>query len=404
VALACRLSVILVLALSANAPHRRWSILALLFTTRVALGFQFQTMGSVAEPVAADLHLNYTQVGTLIGLFLMPGVVLAMPAGLLGRYLSDRLLVAIGLVALTAGGTMAAASTSLETLAAGRLLGGAGFVVCSLYFTKMTADWFAGRELATAMAVVVMSWPFGVAMGQIGHGWVAAHEGWRMPFVVAALYSLLSAVAVLVFYSTPPQGAAAPAAPSARLTGREWSLTLIAAFIWATFNAAYVVYLSFAPRVLTDGGMSALTAASIVSLASWVMIFSGTLVGQVADRFGRADLILRVCLIGGMVSLALLPLLDWAILLSLAYGLIGVAPAGLVMALTGQAMAPHKRAFGMGVFLSVFFLGTAPAPGIAGWLYDRTGNAYVPILFAVGLTAAALAGTFAFRAVQRATR
>jgi MFS family permease len=156
--------------------------------------------------------------------------------------------------------------------------------------------------------------------------------------------------------------------------------------------------------VLTDGGMGALTAASIVSLASWVMIFSGTLVGQVADQFGRADLILRLCLIGGMASLALLPLLDWAIPLSLAYGLIGVAPAGLIMALTGQAMAPNKRAFGMGVFLTVFFLGSAPAPGIAGWLYDRTGDAYVPILFAVGLTAAALAGTFAFRLVQRLTR
>ena len=77
------LAVTLVLALSENAPHRRWSILALLFTTRVALGFQFQTMGSVAEPVASDLHLNYAEVGMLIGLFLMPGMVLAMPAGLL---------------------------------------------------------------------------------------------------------------------------------------------------------------------------------------------------------------------------------------------------------------------------------------------------------------------------------
>jgi len=218
-----------VLALVENVSDRRWSILALLFTTRVALGFQFQTMGSVGEPVAADLHLNYAEVGTLIGLFLMPGMVLAMPAGLLGRYLSDRLLVAVGLVALAAGGMLAAVSTSLETLAAARLVAGAGFVVCSLYFTKMTADWFAGRELATAMAVVVMSWPFGVAMGQIGHGWLAAHHGWRMPFAVAALYSLLSAAAVLLLYRAPPQGTSAPAAASAGLTGREWSLTLIAA-------------------------------------------------------------------------------------------------------------------------------------------------------------------------------
>jgi predicted MFS family arabinose efflux permease len=277
-------------------------------------------------------------------------------------------------------------------------------VLASLYFTKMTADWFAGRELATAMAVVVMSWPFGIAMGQVGHVWLAAEHGWRAPFVAAALYSLLGAIAVPALYRSPPPGPTAAAPPSARLTGREWRLTLIAALSWASFNAAYVVYLSFAPKVLTAAGIGALTAAGIVSLASWVMIFSGILCGQLADRFGRADLILTLCLLGGMTSLALLPHVGWAIPLSLAYGLIGVAPAGLIMALTGQSMAPNKRAFGMGVFLTLFFLGSAPAPGIAGWLFDRTGDAYGPILFAIALTALALAAAWAFRLVQRLTR
>ena len=88
-------------------------------------------------------------------------------------------------------------------LAAGRLLCGAGFVLCSIYFTKMVADWFAGRELATAMAVLVMSWPFGIAMGQVGHGWLEATQGWRAPFVVASLYCLAGAIAVLVAYRPP---------------------------------------------------------------------------------------------------------------------------------------------------------------------------------------------------------
>lgn len=107
-------------------------------------------------------------------------------------------------------------------------------------------------------------------------------------------------------------------------------------------------------------GMSALAAASVISVASWVMIFSGALCGQLADRFGRADLILTVCLVGGMVSFALLPQAEWAIATSLAYGLIGVAPAGLIVALTGEAMAPHN---GMGVYQSLFSIPTAAAPG-----------------------------------------
>jgi MFS family permease len=176
---------------------------------------------------------------------------------------------------------------------------------------------------------------------------------------------------------------------------------LIASLVWAAFNAGYIVYLSFAPRVLTAGGVPPLEAASIISLASWVMIFSGAACGQLADRTGRSDLILTVCLCVGMASLALLPHVGWAVPLSLAYGLVGMAPAGLIMALTGAAMAPEKRAFGMGVFLSAYYVVTAPAPAIAGWLYDRLGDPYLPILFAIALFALTLLANVAFRFAQR---
>lgn len=321
----------------------------------------------------------------------------------LGRWVTDRWLLGLGLLLVAIGGVVAAAAEGFAGLAAGRLVSGAGFVLSSLYFTKVTVDWFAGRELATAMAVTVMSWPFGIAMGQVGHGWLALHQSWQAPFAVGSVYALLSALAVVALYQPPAPSPSANAPQSARLTGREWTLTLIAAVVWAAFNGAYVIYLSFAPKVLTGAGMSALAAASVVSAASWVMIFSGALCGQLADRFGRADLILTICLVGGMVSFALLPQVEWALATCLAYGLIGVAPAGLIVALTGEAMAPHKRAFGMGVFQSLFFILTAAAPAAAGWLFDRTRNPFVPILFAITLMAAALLVYHAFRLVQRRT-
>jgi predicted MFS family arabinose efflux permease len=387
---------------SDNVRHR-WAILALLFAARVGLGFNFQTLGSVADPLVRDLHLSFAEIGTLIGLFNAPGLLLSIPAGLAGRHASDRVLVVCGLLAMVLAGAVAVLADDFAMLALARLIAGAGFVLSTLYFTKMVADWFVGRELATAMAILVMSWPFGIAMGQVAHGWLAETHGWRAPFMTAAAYCLAAAALVLAFYRPPPQANASAAPPSSRLTQREWSLTLIASLVWATFNAGYIVYLSFAPRVLTAGGFGPLQAASIISLASWVMIFSGAACGQLADRLGRNDLILTVCVCTGMASLALLPNVGWAVPLSLAYGLIGMAPAGLIMALTGAAMAPEKRAFGMGVFLSAYYVITAPAPAIAGWLYDRSGNAYVPILFAIGLFALTLAANFAFRFAQRRT-
>jgi len=38
---------------------------------------------------------------------------------------------------------------------AGRLVAGAGGVILSVQMTKMLTDWFAGHEIATAMAIFV---------------------------------------------------------------------------------------------------------------------------------------------------------------------------------------------------------------------------------------------------------
>ena len=47
---------------------------------------------------------------------------------------------------------------------AGRLVAGAGGVLLNVQMTKMVTDWFAGKEIATAMAIFVNSWPAGVAL------------------------------------------------------------------------------------------------------------------------------------------------------------------------------------------------------------------------------------------------
>ncbi len=59
---------------------------------------------------------------------------------------------------------------------------------------------------------------------------------------------------------------------------------------------------------------------------------------------------------------------------SLLIGLFGVAPAGVIMALAGQAMRPQRRAFGMGIFFTVYYAIQLLAPPLAGALHDATGG------------------------------
>ena len=51
---------------------------------------------------------------------------------------------------------------------AGRLIAGLGGVLLNVIMSKMVTDWFAGREIASAMAIFVNSWPVGIALALVG--------------------------------------------------------------------------------------------------------------------------------------------------------------------------------------------------------------------------------------------
>ena len=379
----------------------RWRMLALLFACRTSLGVQFQTLASTADPLVARFGIGYTEIGTLIGLFMLPGLFLSLPAGTAGRYASDQRLVTLGLALMALGGLVAASAYGFGQLALARVVTGAGFVFCTLYFTKMVVDWFTGHELATALGILVMSWPFGIAAGQVGHAWLSATFDWRVPFVVASVCSATAAAVVGRAYRPPPTVGAAAGPHVNRLPSDELLLTLVAATAWGLFNAGYVVYLSFAPKVLESQGYGITRAAAVISIASWVMILSVTFIGQIADRTGRHATVLCLCMAVAVASLLLLRHAEWSVALSLAFGLLGAAPAGIIMALTAQSMAPQRRAFGMGVFLSFYFVIQTAAPPLAGYLFDRGGEPFVAIQFAAALFAATGVGYIGFGWLKR---
>jgi MFS family permease len=77
-----------------------------------------------------------------------------------------------------------------------------------------------------------------------------------------------------------------------------------------------------------------------------------------------------------------------------------MAPAGVIMALAGEAVPPERRAFGMGVFFTIYYAIMTACPPLAGWLFDTTGSATLPILFAALLFLAVLPATLAFENIK----
>jgi hypothetical protein len=49
------------------------------------MGFKFQSIASVSSLLAKNPSIDYTEIGSLIGLYMFPGIVMALPSGLLSK-------------------------------------------------------------------------------------------------------------------------------------------------------------------------------------------------------------------------------------------------------------------------------------------------------------------------------
>ncbi|MFH1342595.1 MAG: hypothetical protein ABIL01_15540 [Pseudomonadota bacterium] len=78
---------------------------------------------------------------------------------------------------MLAGIAMMAAGVLWHIQIAGRLIGGAGSVILSVQATKMLTDWFAGKEIASAMALLVNSRPLGIAVCLLALPWIGTPYG-----------------------------------------------------------------------------------------------------------------------------------------------------------------------------------------------------------------------------------
>jgi predicted MFS family arabinose efflux permease len=270
--------------------QRRWLILAVLFVARTAMGFQYQTVASTAPLLLRELHVGFAELGTLIGLYHICGVVLSLPGGLIIRRLGDKNLCAIGLALMAGGGCVMGVSHSYAVAFGGRLTSGIGATLFNLVLAKMATDWFARREIVLAMAVVLSTWPFGIALGLFIEPRIAVAFGWRPVMLLAGGICLVSLLLVALFYRTPP--AETEVASNAQGAGvpqwRTLAPVVVAGIMWGSFNAGLVTYFSFVPSFLAaGGGLSMASAGALTSIALWVGMMSIPFRGFVVQRLGR---------------------------------------------------------------------------------------------------------------------
>ena len=374
----------------------RWYVLALLFCVRVAMAFQFQTVAALSPLIMSEFKVNIADIGLLIGLYLSPGILLAVPGGAIGRRFGEKSVISAGLLLMTAGGLVMAASASWQLQEAARLAAGIGGVLLNVLMAKMVADWFAGKEIASAMGIFVNSWPIGIALALLVLPGVA--QVTSLPIAMLAVSGLtgLAFVAFAVGYR-PPAATQSANSVKSPLRGAVLGAVVCSGLMWGLYNSAIGMIFSFAPAMLAERGWSATAASSATSITLWLVAISVPLGGLLADRLKRVDAVLLVGLVVFGVALAYAARTE-AVYLS--FGLLGLVAgisAGPMMSLPTKVLPPEKRALGMGIFFTLFYLSVVLSPIFAGYLAKISGRTDIAFDLGVVMLAICLVAMIAYR-------
>jgi len=344
--------------------RNRWGILAVLFAVRLTMAFQFQSVAAVAPLLEPKFGVSIADVGLLIGLYFTPGVALALPGGAIGQRFGDKATVLAALMLMLSGTLVMVFSELWSLQIAGRLVAGGG-VLLNVQMSKMVTDQFAGKEIATAMAIFVNSWPAGLALSLLTLPAIGAAHGVSAVYLSVAATVALGTLLFAATYQAPPQ-AVAVAATSARLDRHAVAAVVIAGLIWGLFNVGFAMIFSFGPTLLVEHSWSITQAGSAISIVLWLAVFSVPFGGMLADRTNRPQTVLVVsCLLFALLMLVL-PRASAVIAIVIALGLISGQPAGPILSLPAGVLKPETRALGMGIFFTVYYGAMMLGPVIGG--------------------------------------
>jgi cyanate permease len=380
----------------------RWLALGVLTLARVSMGFQFQSVASAAVPLRDAMALSYADIGFLIGVYFSPGIVLALPGGVLGPRFGDKRMVCVGLFLMILGAATMAVATEYQMLVAGRLMSGVGGVLLNVLMSKMIADWFSGRGIVLAMAIFVNSFPIGIGLALLVLGWVVPAAGWPAAMSSAGILAGAALALVIICYQRHPndQRSATTVEQPARITKREMRDVGLAGTIWGLFNGAHAILLGFTPILLIQRGYSSATSGVLVGLSTWLVVASVLVGGAVVQRWGHDVLLFVASVVLSIVCLAALPLIEPVaplMALGAAFGL----PAGIITALPAALLRPEVRSVGMGVFFTGLYVGHAALPALAGRLQDISGNPGTSVYFGAVVVLAMLGAFAALKLLQR---
>lgn len=357
----------------------------------------FNVIGFTVEPLIEEFGWSRTQILVPVTIF---GIIAALLAPFFGS-LADKYgvrkvalysLVAFGvsfaMVSLTP--TAAVTSTLYIYYAFWVLIGLVGIGSTPVTWSRAINLWFY-KNRGLALGILLMGTSLAAMVVPKLAVWAIESYGWRNMFLIIAGLPLIVALPFGYFLFREPDANERPKAissDSGNLTGvtlgvalrdyRFWLIWLSIAMIAGAFGGAFINM----PTMLSDRGMEAQTAASVMGILG-IGIFAGRIItGLLLDRFWAGFVAFPLLCLPAISCYLLLGdtiMFPMAALAGFLLGFAAGAESDLIAYLTGRyfGMAHYGKIYGMLYMPFGFF--SALSPLIYAYVRDNMGS-YDPIL------------------------
>jgi predicted MFS family arabinose efflux permease len=363
---------------------RAWIVFAAAYLASVAAAInQFKI--PPALPMLIDtLHLGLPLAGSLMSVFAVIGIFLALPAGQILRWWGAGWTGAAAGLLLAAGGCLGAVAGGAGTLLASRVVEGLGMGLIAVVMPSIIAMGFPANRRGLPMGLWATWVPIGsVIMFNLAPALIEAFS-WRMIWWgVAGLSAAAGLLCRLLLHDAEggPGNAGVPLAPigfreglTALLTcGRLWRISLA----FSCFTTITLSMYTFLPVFLTAvHGFSLSAAGFTVGLIMSTTLFSSPLTGWLSDRIGsrRPLFALPFLLLALMLTLPFEIDAGWIRAFMVFFGLVtgGIPMAAFALV---PDVVPDARLVPLGMAILVMGqnLGMVVGPVLFGGLVETVG-------------------------------
>jgi predicted MFS family arabinose efflux permease len=369
-------------------PRYRWIILILSWLSMLVFALTMQCLPPILTLVIDALKLTHAEAGSLMSLFALPAILLAILAGMLADKWGPFKTGAISLIFVIIGTLIVGVSGSFLYAGLGRVVAGLGAATISIVAAQVVSQWFRGGEIGTAMGIYNTAMPVGTiasftAFGRLGEG-----LGWRAPLFITAMVSVIGLAAFLLLYKPAPDPAQRISSENEEKVAGLFSTLLklgapvwLVGLCWMWFNAAVISFSTFAPDFFVAKGYSIGFAGFVASLLMWGALALSPVIGYVVDKVSNNDLFIGA---GGLLIATAMYLVTRSTDFVFPMVVMAVAVAFIpapVFSFASKILEPKNLGLGFGILATVSNIGMLFGPYVAGLVRDKTGSYELSFVF-----------------------